>query len=173
MTAGRRGALPNQQKKNETIAPNVVRDLAWFRYELRRFLRFSEKAARSEGVTPQQHQLMLGIAGYTDASKATISELAEFLQEHHNSVVELVGRAVRGGLVRKEHDRRDRRYVFVSLTHRGEVVLSRLAKLHKKEVERLRAGLMTERRSSGTSAGIEAVLRKQRVYGAREVQPRN
>jgi DNA-binding MarR family transcriptional regulator len=121
----------------------TVRHLAWFRYALRRFLRFSEQAARSCGVTPQQHQLLLGIAGYTSRHKATISELAEFLQERHNSVVELVGRAARRGLVRKVHDTHDRRYVFVSLTSRGEAVLSRLSRLHKQEIVRLQAGLLT------------------------------
>src|SRR5690242_21301039 len=95
--------------------------LADFRYQLRKFLRFSERAAISQGLTPQQHQLLLGVAGYNGARRATISDLAEFLQERHNSVVELVGRAVRKGLIRKDHDPNDRRYVYVSLTPRGEV----------------------------------------------------
>ena len=38
---------------------DAIRNLAWFRYNLRKFLRFSEKAARQCGVTPQQHQLMM------------------------------------------------------------------------------------------------------------------
>src|ERR1700722_561865 len=81
----------------------VIRELAMFRYSLRKFLRFSEKAARQFGVTPQQHQLMLGVAGYTGRGTASISELAEFLQERHHSVVELIERAVQNGLVHKEH----------------------------------------------------------------------
>lgn len=116
----------------------TVRRLALFRFRIRKFLRFSEQAARECGLTPQQYQLLLGIAGYTTCRKATISELAEFLQERHNSVVELVGRAVQRGLVRKERDTRDRRCVFVSLTARGETVLWRLAKLHKREIGRRR-----------------------------------
>lgn len=119
-----------------------MQDLARFRYALRRFLRFSERAARGHGVTPQQHQLMLGVAGFNENYRATISELAEFMQERHNSVVELVGRAVSRGLVRKEQDTEDRRYVFVSLTPRGEAVLSRLAELHAAEISRLRTGLL-------------------------------
>jgi DNA-binding MarR family transcriptional regulator len=116
----------------------TVRRLALFRFRIRKFLRFSEQAARECGLTPQQYQLLLGIAGYTTRRKATISELAEFLQERHNSVVELVGRAVQRGLVRKERDTHDRRCVFVSLTTRGETVLWRLAKLHKQEISRRR-----------------------------------
>lgn len=122
----------------------MFRDLARFRYHLRIFLRFSEDAARERGVTPQQHQLLLGIAGYTDRGWATVSELAEFLQERHNSVVGLVERAVRRGLVRKESDTRDRRVVFVSLTPRGEAILGKLSKLHKQEIQRMKKGLLTD-----------------------------
>ncbi len=132
----------NKRVVNGDSSRKTVRHLARFRYTLRKFLRFSEQAARRCGVTPQQHQLLLGIAGYTSRHKATISELAEFLQERHNSVVELAGRAARRGLVRKVHDTRDRRYVFVSLTSRGESVLSRLARLHEQEIVRLQAGIL-------------------------------
>lgn len=123
-------------------AGDEIRNLAWFRYNLRKFLRFSEKAARQCGVTPQQHQLMLGVAGYTGRGTATVSELAEFLQERHNSVVGLVERAAQRGLVRKEHDTHDRRYVLVSLTSEGEQILARLTELHKEEVKAAREALM-------------------------------
>ncbi|MGB7213355.1 MAG: MarR family transcriptional regulator [Gemmatimonadales bacterium] len=118
----------------------IVRYLARFRYRLRKFLRFSEQAARQCGVTPLQHQLLLSIAGHTGRT-VTISQLAEFLQERHNSVVALVTRAVARGLVRKVRDTRDRRYVFVSLTPKGKTVLTRLARLHEQEVLRFRTGL--------------------------------
>lgn len=121
---------------------DAIRNFAWFRYNLRKFLRFSEKAARQCGVTPQQHQLMLGVAGYTGRGTATVSELAEFLQERHNSVVGLVERAAQRGLVRKEHDVHDRRFVLVSLTTQGEQILAELTKLHKEEVEAAREALM-------------------------------
>ena len=103
--------------KNEVES---IRELALFRYNLRRFLRFSEKAARASGVTPQQHQLMLGIAGFTEDGSATISDLAEFLQERNNSVVGLVERAAERGLVRRRSGQQDRRQVVVTLTARGE-----------------------------------------------------
>lgn len=117
----------------------TVRDLAQFRYALRKFLRFSEESARSLGITPQQHQLMLGVAGFTDRQSATISELAEFLQEKNHSVVGLVERAVESGLVRRAQDTTDRRVVVVRLTRRGETLLARLAKLHVEEVKRIAA----------------------------------
>jgi DNA-binding MarR family transcriptional regulator len=121
---------------------DAIRNLAWFRYNLRKFLRFSEKAARKCGVTPQQHQMMLGIAGYTGRGTATVSELAEFLQERHNSVVGLVERAAQRGLVRKEHDTNDRRFVLVSLTPLGEQILAQLTELHKEEVRTAREALI-------------------------------
>ena len=117
----------------------LLRRVAVFRYELRRFLRFSEGAARASGVTPQQHQLLLGVAGFIRNGSATISDLAEFLQERHNAVVGLVERAARRGLVRKERSNPDRRVVRVSLTRPGAKVLKKLTQLHLDELSRVRA----------------------------------
>ncbi len=125
----------------------MMQDLAWFRYNLRRFLRFSEKAARACGVTPQQHQLLLGIAGFTDEGRATISDLAEFLQERNNSVVGLVERAAESGLVRRQSGKTDRRQVVVTVTKRGEEILSTLTQLHHDEVQRVKAGFPTRPRA--------------------------
>jgi DNA-binding MarR family transcriptional regulator len=119
----------------------AVRDLARFRYALRKFLRFSENAARQFGVTPQQHQLMLGVAGYCRRGAASISELAEFLQERLHSVVGLVERAEKSGLVRSKKSKQDRRVVVVALTRRGERILSRLSKIHDEEAKRIRGFL--------------------------------
>jgi DNA-binding MarR family transcriptional regulator len=131
----------------------VMRDLAWFRYNLRRFLRFSEKAARECGVTPQQHQLMLGIAGFTDQCTATISELAEFLQERNNSVVGLVERAVESGLVQRQPGATDRRQVVVSLTAKGEAILGKLTQIHHDEVRRARVGFLSGKERQGRVTG--------------------
>ncbi|WP_348267121.1 MarR family transcriptional regulator [Edaphobacter sp. DSM 109919] len=133
-------AIPSDAVQLRT--EDAIRNLAWFRYNLRKFLRFSEKAARQCGVTPQQHQLMLGVAGYTGRGTASVSELAEFLQERHNSVVGLVERAAQRGLVRKEHDTNDRRFVMVSLTEQGEQILAQLTELHKEEVKAAKEALM-------------------------------
>ena len=119
----------------------LMRRLAWFRYNLRRFLRFSEKATREHGLTPQQYVLLLGVAGYTGRGWATISELAEFLQERHNAVVGLVQRACTRGLVHKDQGGRDRRFVRVRLTRRGSTALNGLATLHLHELERINLDL--------------------------------
>ncbi len=118
------------------VPPAVLHDLARFRYRLRLFLRFSERAARAAGVTPLQHQLLLGVAGFTGRGWATIGELTECLQERHNGVVGLVGRAARAGLVRKRRDASDRRVVRVELTARGRRILTRLTRLHREELAR-------------------------------------
>jgi DNA-binding MarR family transcriptional regulator len=126
---------------------NLIRRLAWFRYSLRQFLRFSERAARECGVTPQQHQLMLGVAGYTGREWATIGELAEFLQERHNAVVGLVERAAKRGLVSKVQSATDRRFVRVHLTPQGDAVLARLSHLHEAEAARLADRIFADRRT--------------------------
>jgi DNA-binding MarR family transcriptional regulator len=120
----------------------MIARLAAFRYQLRRFLRFSEKAARACGLTPQQHQLLLGVAGYTGRGWATISELAEFLQARHNAVVGLVERAERRRLVRKERAGRDRRFVRVYATLQGQRILDGLTRLHRQELGRVQTRML-------------------------------
>lgn len=134
---------PESKSGHAHESAELVRDLAWFRYNLRRFLRFSEEAARAEGITPQQHQLMLGVAGFSENEQATISELAEFLQERNHSVVGLVERAAESGLVRRESAAADRRQVIVSLTARGRAILLRLSRLHSEEVQRVQTGFLS------------------------------
>jgi DNA-binding MarR family transcriptional regulator len=125
----------------------MIARLAAFRYQLRRFLRFSEKAARACGVTPHQHQLLLGIAGYTGRGWATVSELAEFLQARHNAVVGLVERAELRGLVRKERAGQDHRFVRVYTTPHGQKILYELTRLHRKELAHVQARILTASRS--------------------------
>ncbi len=116
----------------------LIAELAAFRYSLRKFLRFSENAARFYGVTPQQHQLMLGVAGFTGRGSATISELAEFLQGRVHSVVGLVERAEQSGLVAAKKSQADRRVVVVSLTPRGSLILGKLSEIHHQQARSLR-----------------------------------
>lgn len=139
----------------------VIRSLAQFRYELRKFLRFSENAARHCGVTPQQHQLMLGVAGFTGRGSATVSELAEFLQERSHSVVGLIERAVQHGLVRRMQNKADRRVVNVSLTAKGRRVLARLTRLHKDEARRIQDMMAAHGEASMPSSARFAAEEKQ------------
>ena len=120
----------------------ALRRLAWFRYRVRCFLRFSERMARSSGITPQQHQLMLGVAGYTGRGWATISELAEFLQGRHNAVVGLVQRAAEHGLVRKAQSENDRRFMKVYLTRKGSAILDKISRMNITELRDLQFEIM-------------------------------
>jgi len=120
----------------------AIRRLAWFRYRVRCFLRFSERVARSFGITPQQHQLLLGVAGYTGRGWATISELAEFLQGRHNAVVGLVQRAEERGLVRKIQGEKDRRFVKVYLTRKGFTILDKISRMNIAELRALQFEIM-------------------------------
>jgi DNA-binding MarR family transcriptional regulator len=109
--------------------------LAQFRFELRRFLHFSEQAAQSFGVEPQQHQLLLALKGLATPDKpATVRNVAEWLQIRHHSAVELIDRAAARGLVRRQHDMTDRRQVLVELTATGEATLEELSALHDQEL---------------------------------------
>ena len=108
--------------------------LAQFRYELRRFLRFSEQATHSHGVTPLHYLLLLQIKGYPGREWATITELAERLQAKHHGVVSLVTRCEAAGLVRRSTSAEDRRRVEVRLTAKGAKLVERVATLHRLEL---------------------------------------
>lgn len=108
--------------------------LASFRYQLRRFQRFSEEVTRKHGVTHLQYLLLLQIKGYQEREWATVGELAERLQAHHNGVVALVSRCEKLDLVRRAQGRSDRREVEVSLTPKGEELVATLARLHRDEL---------------------------------------
>ncbi len=124
-----------------SITKRQFERIAAFRHSLRRFLRFSEGAIRKRGVTPQQYQLILAIKGFPNRDFATVRELAEQLQRSHHSVVELINRTERIGLVRRRHSTEDRREVYISLTPRGEHTLKLLADEHRREYRLLHASL--------------------------------
>lgn len=111
--------------------------LATFRYALRQFLRFSETAARQAGITPQQHQAILAIAGSPDQDQITVSELAERLQIRHHSAVGLVDRLAAQDLVTREPGEADKREVYISLTPQGKDILAQLSAAHRQELRRI------------------------------------
>lgn len=111
--------------------------LASFRYAMRRFLHFSEQAAKSVGLTPQQHQALLAIRGFSRASAISIGELAERLQVKHHSAVGLVNRLVVHKLIERGSDTNDHRLVYLHLSRRGEEVLDRLSAIHRDELRRM------------------------------------
>ncbi len=111
-----------------------LKSLAEFRYQMRKFLSFSEAAAERCGIATQQYQLMQVIAALPEGQHASISYLADRMILKHNSMVELVDRAERAGLVKREHDERDLRRSLVKLTSEGEQILQKLVKEHLDEL---------------------------------------
>ncbi|HRD99821.1 MAG TPA: MarR family transcriptional regulator [Ilumatobacteraceae bacterium] len=115
------------------------RSLAQFRYALRQFLAFSADAARAEGLTSAQHQLLLTVRGAeADKRQPSMSDVAEHLQLKLHSTGELVARAVEAGLVERVTDPADARRVLIATTAAGRGHLERLSVLHRAELRRFR-----------------------------------
>jgi DNA-binding MarR family transcriptional regulator len=115
-------------------APDL-KAMAELRYQIRRYLRFSENAARKAGIEPQQHQLLLAVRGLPDNLKPTIGVLAERMQLQHHSTVELIDRLVDRGLLCRLRATDDRRQVLVKLTREGEEFLKTLSLHHLQELQ--------------------------------------
>jgi DNA-binding MarR family transcriptional regulator len=113
--------------RNDKVDQADYQALAEFRYQIRRFVRFSEEAARKAGIEPQHHQLLLVLKGKPDDNQEPrIAFIAERLQIQHHSAVELVDRLVKKGLIRRSRGNEDRREVHVQLTPTGERLLEEL-----------------------------------------------
>ncbi|MGD0567902.1 MAG: MarR family winged helix-turn-helix transcriptional regulator [Candidatus Sulfotelmatobacter sp.] len=108
--------------------------LAEFRYQIRRFLHFSERVVKQAGLERGQYQLMLAIKGMPAGVRPRIRELATRMQIRHHSAVELVNRLEAGGFVHRARARDDRREVLLALTSKGERVLAELAIHHHDEL---------------------------------------
>jgi len=117
------------------FSPAEYRALAEFRYQVRRFLHFSEEQARASGLEPRQHQLLLAIKGLPHDKEATVGELAARLQLRHHSTVGLLDRLAARGLVRRIRGENDHREVLIVLTRSGDDLLRRLTMAHRKELE--------------------------------------
>jgi DNA-binding MarR family transcriptional regulator len=109
--------------------------LAEFRYQIRKFLHFSEHAVQAAGLERGQYQLMLAIKGMPEGVRPRIRELANRMQVQHHSAVELVNRLESGGYVKRERAQDDRREVLLALTPKGERVLAELALHHHEELQ--------------------------------------
>jgi len=139
-------------RKSRTLSD--YESLAEVRYQLRRFLHFSEQAAREAGLEPQQHQLMLALKGLPEGTRPRVGELAERLQIKHHSAVELINRLSSAGCVRRHRGGEDRREVLVALTPKGEKILRELSLHHRAELRKRGPLLITAlKRAMGTENG--------------------
>jgi DNA-binding MarR family transcriptional regulator len=140
----------------DDLAAEDYQALAEFRYQIRRFLHFSEQAARATGLEPQQHQLLLAVKGQPVDEEASVGALAERLQLQPHSALELVERLVERGLVERRRDPLDRRRVLVRLTPQGEAALHHLTLHHWQELRTAGPALV---------AALEALLRRTSSEG--------
>jgi DNA-binding MarR family transcriptional regulator len=134
--------------------------LAEFRYHLRSFLRFSEEAATRCGLQPQQHQLLLQIAGAPDSVPVTIAYAAERLGIRHHSVVQLSKRCEDAGLITRTHAEDDRRWVVLQLTAKGQKILDTLSETHGHELTELAPELMKHLSAFSTSTAAKQSKKK-------------
>lgn len=135
------GMPVEKRAEPEPLTKQDFEALAEFRFGIRRYLRFSEETVRNHGLTPQHYQLLLALKGFPGREWATMRELAERLQLRHHSVVELVNRAQKQGLVHRAPHPPDARAVRVQLTDDGQSILTRLSALHLDELRRMGTAL--------------------------------
>ncbi len=123
-----------QRATTSEIDKGRIQVLAELRYALRQFLQFSEKAAAEFEIQPQQHQLLLQVAGAPEGVSPTIAHVAERLGVRHNSTVELVDRCEEAGLLMRSQDPVDLRRVVLGLTKKGGILLEKLSGHHAQEL---------------------------------------
>jgi DNA-binding MarR family transcriptional regulator len=128
------------------------RKLEEFRFQIRRFLNFSETAARKSGIEPQQHQALLALKGRPAGALPTVGLVAERLLLRHHSAVGLIDRLQNLGLVTRETNPGDARQVLVHLTARGERILHRLSVTHRQELDEAAPNLATALRAISRKA---------------------
>jgi DNA-binding MarR family transcriptional regulator len=126
--------MPMVDEMDGNVAQSRLKSLAEFRFQMRKFLSFSEIASERCGIPAQQYQLIQVIAAVPADQQASITYLAERMILRHNSTVELVDRAERAGLVERESDPKDMRRSLVHLTPEGHTILQRLVAEHLSEL---------------------------------------
>jgi DNA-binding MarR family transcriptional regulator len=115
--------------------------IAAFRFELRRFLAFSEAAAAKAGLPPQQHQALLAIAGHAGPERPNVGLIAQQLLIAPHTAAELLSRMMQAGLVRKKSSAGDRRRIELTLTPKAAVLLKQLTEAHLNELRNLQPAL--------------------------------
>jgi DNA-binding MarR family transcriptional regulator len=137
--------------------------LAEFRFQLRRFLHFSNIAAEGAGLRPQQYQLLQCVYGMPQELDPTIANVAARMLLKHNSAVELVDRTIEQGLLRRSPDPTDHRRILLRVTAQGERLIASLAEYHLAELELAGPELIR---------ALKRVLNLKQSNGAKEASAR-
>ena len=145
MNSSGKGKAPDKTRPS-IGAQDGVRDvdyraLARFRYEMRKFMAFSEAAAHGQNLTPQQHQALLAIKGFSQDKPISVGELAKLLLVRHHTAVELVDRMTKLGLIARVIDPDDGRRILLRLTAEGQRRLRKLSKIHVQELSAVSGAL--------------------------------
>ena len=138
--------------------------LGEFRFQIRKFLHFSDLAIAAAGLERAQYQLMLTIKGLPSDLRPRIRDVANRMLVQHHSAVELVNRLEAAGYVRRERAEDDRREVLLALTPKGEKVLAELALHHHEELQDAAPALVSALRRVTT--GKKAELKKAELMRA-------
>jgi DNA-binding MarR family transcriptional regulator len=120
--------------------------LGEFRWSMRQFLQFSEKGAREQGISSQQHQALLAIRSHSGSEALTVGGLAEQLLIKNHSALELVSRMVENGLVERSVSGEDRRRVLVKMLPKGAKILETISLRNLRqlsETAEIIAGILT------------------------------
>lgn len=125
-----------RREKQPALDDAEYRRLAAFRRALRRFLHFSESAAKNTGLSAQHYQALLVLRA-AGAEPVTVNDLAGDLFIRHNSAVGLVDRLVLQELVVRTPSASDGRKVGLELTPKGNRLLESLAGVHRDELKRI------------------------------------
>ncbi len=126
-----------KRSDHDPLTKTEFEALSEFRFQIRRFERFSEDVVQAQGITPLQYLLLLHVKGFPGRSFATVGELAERLQAKPHGVVALVTRCEAHGFVERRTGAADRRRVEIHLLAEGERLLRHLAGLHRAELRSL------------------------------------
>jgi DNA-binding MarR family transcriptional regulator len=149
--------MPKSEKQiQDSLSKADYESLSEFRYQLRRFLHFSEQAASTEGLTPLQYQLLLHVQGFPGRDWATVGELAERLQMKPHGTVALISRCEESALVVRQSSSTDRRQVEIRLLLAGKEILERLAVLHKSELRSLKNTFQIDQITTFNNDGSES-----------------
>ena len=140
---------------NQGFSLAQYRQLAELRFQIRHYLQFSEQVARTHGIEPQQHQLMLTIKGLPANTIPTVSALANRLCLRHHSTVELINRLVERGAAVRKPSTQDRRQVLVELTPEGESLLTDLNAHHYQELHTFAPELLEHMHTVLTASNLD------------------
>lgn len=127
--------LKNFSKEMMEIMPFLLRECV---------KRESNELSRGQISFPQ----MVALEFAVQHRRVTMSELSKILSIKHSSTTVLISRLIRQGLLKREHDKEDRRVVWISATSKGRKVIGQIMKQKQKSIEEIfRVLTATERKN--------------------------